>query len=122
MYFVNPNKIATIHQMAVSRDFRGRGLATFMHLAAVYFAHQVLKCDYLYADMISAETIHISNKFGFKHLGVLTFDQLIKDSCSIKEESEVTDPKVQKFFENLREIEKSYKCGPGRNVGCVLDL
>ena len=67
--------------MAVSREFRGRGLATFMHHAGFHFSYNVLHCDFLYADMISSETIHLSEKFGFNHLGILTFDSLIKEVC-----------------------------------------
>ena len=69
--------------MAVSRDYRGRGLATFMHHASFHFAYNVLKCEYLYADMVSSETIYLSEKFGFKNLKVFTFLEHVTDAYDI---------------------------------------
>ena len=108
--------------MAVSRDFRGQGLATFMHHAGFHFAYNVLKCDYLYADMVSSETIYLSEKFGFKNLKEFTFVDHVKEAYGIEDETKVTDPQIIKYFENIKEIEKSYRKGPGRVVACVLYL
>ena len=73
-YFAEPSKIALTHAFGVPVKHRGRGLATLMNAASIKLARD-LGCDYLYAHMVTPETIHISEKTGYKVINVDFIDE-----------------------------------------------
>ena len=73
-YFTDPSKIAMTHAFGVPHKHRGRGLATLMNTASIKMARD-LHCDYLYAHMVTPETIHISEKTGYHVLNVDYMDE-----------------------------------------------
>ena len=63
--FKDPSKVALMHAFGVVPKHRGRGLATLMNQASIKLAAQ-RGCDFLYAHMVTPETIHIGVKTGYE--------------------------------------------------------
>ena len=67
--FKDHDKVALMHAFGVVPKHRGKGLATLMNEVAIKLAVGY-GCNYIYAHMVTPETIHISEKSGYQVINV----------------------------------------------------
>ena len=67
--FKDHDKVALMHAFGVYPKHRGKGLATLMNEVAIKLSVEN-GCDYIFAHMVTPETIHISEKTGYQVINV----------------------------------------------------
>ena len=86
-YFKDLSKTNILHAMAVPAKHRGNGLATLINRVAIDYSAKV-GCKYLFAHMVSPETIHIARKSGYTQIDQLFYDEPLLRRFILGEENE----------------------------------